>query len=731
MTDPVLPMSEHLVPGWLQRLAAIGWRVLVTLALALVLVHLAIVLSTVTVAILIALVIAATFAPYVASRRARGWSRTKAAGVASLLALGSVVGVLVVLAIIFFPYVRDVIMTVRAGGEAIESWLTDGGVSPVVAGLVHEVIDAVRTMFATAAADIVAPIAALVTSLILGGFTLFFLLQDGDRAWAWLIDPVKGWRAEAMTESGKAALERVGGYLRGTTVLAAINAISAFAFMVILGIPTAGPLAVLVFVGAYVPYVGGVLTTLAILLVALASGGVSVALTFLGLIVVRNLIVSNLVRPRIYGRSLGIHPALVLVALPIGAALFGAVGLFMALPVLAFVIAFGPAVILALGARPGGAHDRPGLVPVWLDRLGQWSWRSLVGLGLAAAVVAAALRLPLVVIPIVLAVVLAATLDPATDALVRRGWPRGRAAVVTTLGSILAIIGISLVAIAMMVGPLEEMLSTAETGASQGLLGNAQVATVVHAVRSGALSAAGGFLAELPAFGVILLLATLLTYYLLRDGEGAGLAVLDRFGGPRRADLQRVGERAVDVLGGYMIATGIISLFGACTTWLLMVILGLPLALPIAVLSFFLGFIPYIGSFIATALAFLVTVAVGTTTDIAVMAIFTIVFNIAQGNFVAPLVYGRAVSLHPAVVLLAIPAGNAVAGVMGMFLVVPFLGVVAVSWRTVLGAFAAGGTPGGDATASDATASDATASDASGSTLGGSPPDGAIAGGTV
>ena len=118
-----------------------------------------------------------------------------------------------------------------------------------------------------------------------------------------------------------------------------------------------------------------------------------------------------------------------------------------------------------------------------------------------------------------------------------------------------------------------------------------------------------------------------------------------------------------------------------------MFVLGLPLILPIAVLSFFLGFIPYIGSFIATGLAFLVTVSVGTTTDIVVMAVFTIIFNIAQGNFVAPLVYGRTVSLHPAVVLLAIPAGGAVAGILGMFLVVPFLGVVATTWRTVIHTF--------------------------------------------
>jgi predicted PurR-regulated permease PerM len=115
-----------------------------------------------------------------------------------------------------------------------------------------------------------------------------------------------------------------------------------------------------------------------------------------------------------------------------------------------------------------------------------------------------------------------------------------------------------------------------------------------------------------------------------------------------------------------------------------MAVLGIPLALPLAVLSFFGGFIPYIGSFVTTGIAFLVTVAVGTPTDIAAMAIFTIVFNIVQGNFVAPLVYGRAVSIHPAIVLLAIPAGGTIAGVFGMFIVVPLIGVVVATWRSVL-----------------------------------------------
>ena len=133
-----------------------------------------------------------------------------------------------------------------------------------------------------------------------------------------------------------------------------------------------------------------------------------------------------------------------------------------------------------------------------------------------------------------------------------------------------------------------------------------------------------------------------------------------------------------------MIGTGAIALFGAVSQFVIMAILGIPLALPLAVLSFFGGFIPYIGSILTTLLAFFVTLALGTPQDAAIMGVYTIVFNVVQGNFVAPIVYGRAVNIHPAIVLLAIPAGAALAGVAGMFLVVPFIGVFATTWRTAL-----------------------------------------------
>ena len=148
--------------------------------------------------------------------------------------------------------------------------------------------------------------------------------------------------------------------------------------------------------------------------------------------------------------------------------------------------------------------------------------------------------------------------------------------------------------------------------------------------------------------------------------------------------VRAVGARAFDVLGGYMTGTGAVSFVGAASQWVIMVLLGLPLAFPVFVLSFFLGYIPYIGGLISTGIAFLIAVAVGDPIDVLIMGIWTIVFNLVVGNVVSPLVYERTVHIHPAIVLVAIPAGSAIAGPIGMFVAVPAVGIVAATWRTVM-----------------------------------------------
>jgi len=374
----------------------------------------------------------------------------------------------------------------------------------------------------------------------------------------------------------------------------------------------------------------------------------------------------------------------VLIALPAGAALFGVMGLFAALPVVAFARAIAPAVILALDRDPDDDLDDDGLVPIWLDRLGQASWRGLVAFGLLAVVVTAAAQAPLVVVPVTVAVILAATLAPLAATLRGRGRSGGSAAATVTAGMTFVVVGIVVVTLITLIGPLREILATAEDGAREGVLGSIGLGDLVGVVNAGLLQEIAGIVSGIAQIGIALLLATLLTFYFLRDGERAWRRMVSRLADRRRAEVAAAGSKTARVLGGYMVGTAAISLFGAATTALIMVILGLPLALPIAVLAFILGFIPYIGGFVSTLLALLVTISVGEPSDIVVMTVFTIVFNIVQGNFVTPLVYGRAVSLHPAIVLLAIPAGHQLAGIAGMFLVVPLLGIIDATWRSAL-----------------------------------------------
>jgi predicted PurR-regulated permease PerM len=184
-----------------------------------------------------------------------------------------------------------------------------------------------------------------------------------------------------------------------------------------------------------------------------------------------------------------------------------------------------------------------------------------------------------------------------------------------------------------------------------------------------------------------LALAILLTFFFLRDGAQWWQRIVARVDPARRDRVNSVGVTAGQILQGTTIGTTITSFAGAVLQWFTMAILGLPLAFPIGVLTFFGGFIPYIGSFITTALGFLVAVAVGSTLDILLMLIFTLVFNIVQGNVVAPLVYGKTVSIHPAIVLLAAPAGAAIGGILGMVMIVPIIAIITRTWRIVIHLF--------------------------------------------
>jgi predicted PurR-regulated permease PerM len=676
-----------LTPVWLDRLASVGWRLLVTAALALLIGAIAVVLSSVTASILVSLLVSAMLVPAVEALRRRNVSRSVAAGVGVGVGTVAVVVVALLLIATIAPSVRDIVNAAVAGINQLSAQLSDLGAPAWMTDIVARVADSVRSLVSLNLASLGSTAVTLGTIAVLAFFLTFFLLQDGDKGWAWAMRLLAPWQAELVTAGGLAGLDEVIRYVWRTAVLALIDALVMYAVLSLLGIPYAGALASVVFLAGFVPYLGAAAVAIMLGLVSIAQAGTAAAVLVLAVLGLTAIVADRMLAGTMFGRRVVLNPAVAMLAIPAGAALFGVLGLVLGLPAAVFLLAFGPSAIAALGPEPGSrpaspAERRGWEVPTWLDRLAQWSWRGLVIAGAGSSLLLLIARVPLIVIAVVLAFVMGATILPIVRWLTRSGWSRSMAAGTAVVGTTVAVAAAFALSIAWTLRPMGDILDTAVTGA--GDLDVTWLKDAVGEVAANLTINVRDFLGGLLGLSLALILWMLLTFFFLRDGPTAWRAFTGRAGKARHDRLEQTGQRALEVLSGYMAGTAAISAFGAVTSWLIMALLGLPLAVPIGVLSFFAGFIPYIGSFVATGLAFLVAVAVGSTTDVVIMAVYTVVFNLIQGSGVAPIVYGKALSLHPAVVLLAVPIGGAFGGILGMFLVVPIAAIISATWRLAI-----------------------------------------------
>ncbi|WP_433117309.1 AI-2E family transporter [Micromonospora sp. CA-246542] len=176
------------------------------------------------------------------------------------------------------------------------------------------------------------------------------------------------------------------------------------------------------------------------------------------------------------------------------------------------------------------------------------------------------------------------------------------------------------------------------------------------------------------------LLALVLLFFLLKDGRSMWHWTLSRMAGPNRPLVAEAGRNGWQTLGAYSRGTMIIAAIDAIGIGLALVVLRVPLALPLALITFLGGFVPIIGATVAGAVAVLVALAAnGPTTALLTLAAVVAVQQI-EGNLLEPLVMKRQVRLHPAVILVAVTAGTLIAGIAGAFVSVP---ITAVLWRVV------------------------------------------------
>jgi predicted PurR-regulated permease PerM len=334
---------------------------------------------------------------------------------------------------------------------------------------------------------------------------------------------------------------------------------------------------------------------------------------------------------------------------------------------------------------------------LWTDGLGRAAVRSLQVLLVVALVVVVAyagVSLRLVVVPFLIATLIAAAAAPLVAWLGRRGVPRTLGVWLTMLAGLGAIGGTGWLVGRAVTDQWDELVQGAQEGLdellrflTEGPLGLSQqqldaalqsLAELLQSsgVQSGAISGAT-LIAEVIT-GI--LLGFVLLFFVLRDGDQIWAFIRQFL--PERDDdrYEVVAARSVDVLGGYVRGTAVIAFVDAVLIGIALAVLQVPLALPLAAVVFLGAFVPLVGATVAGALAALIAlVSNGLVTALIVVAV-VVAINQIEGDVLAPVVLGRSLSLHPLAILLALTAGTILAGIIGAILAVPF---AALAWMVV------------------------------------------------
>ncbi|MEW2285076.1 AI-2E family transporter [Streptomyces sp. NPDC047841] len=214
----------------------------------------------------------------------------------------------------------------------------------------------------TAASNVISGVSVVAESIamaVLALLLVFFFLRDSDRALAGLRSLAPGGSAELLEAIARRSFAAVEGFMRGTTVIALIDALCITVGLLVLRVPGAIGLGALVFVGAYIPYLGAFLSGAVAVLVTLADRGFVIALWALGVVLAVQVLEGHVLQPVIQSRTVQMHPAAVLLTITAGASVAGILGMLLAVPLTA--AAFGA--VRELRGRQATSRDAPAPEP--------------------------------------------------------------------------------------------------------------------------------------------------------------------------------------------------------------------------------------------------------------------------------------------------------------------------------------------------------------------------------
>jgi predicted PurR-regulated permease PerM len=320
----------------LARAGAAAWALIGIAALVLLAGWVLGKLMPVALPFVVAVLLTTLLRPVAAALEARGARPAPAAVAAIALALAVLA---VLLALILPPFIArlgDLGTSLQEGVHRVAYEV--GG---RVGGMSHAEVDRTLQNAAkrlrdraggTAMAGITS-VAGALASLVLVVFLCFFLVKDGRRLWAWLVELAPERRRDELRELGPRTWSVLTAYTRGVMFVATVDAVLIGAVLLLLGVPLAMPLIVLTWIAAFFPIIGAVAAGAAAVLVALVGVGPSAAVIVLVAIVVVQQVEGNVLYPVVVGPRLRLHPIVVLLSVALGGTLAGISGAFLAVPV--------------------------------------------------------------------------------------------------------------------------------------------------------------------------------------------------------------------------------------------------------------------------------------------------------------------------------------------------------------------------------------------------------------
>ena len=344
-----------------RKTAAWAWRLLVILTAAVVVLWVSKRLEIIIVPVLLALMISALLVPAVDWMDRRGLPRGAAVAVVLLGGFAILGGILTFVVTQFIVGLPDLTEQITHSIDNTRRWLIEGPAhlrSEQIDSAGNAAIQALhnnQAKLTSGALSTAATITELVTGAVLVLFTLIFFLYGGRNIWQYVVKIFPIGVRDRVMEAGSAGYGSLIGYVRATFLVALTDAAGVGTGLAIMGVPLALPLASLVFLGAFIPLIGALISGLLAVVVALLAKGIVYALLTLGLLIVINQLEAHLLQPLVMGRAVSIHPLAVVLAIATGGVLAGIPGALLAVPTVAFL---NNAVQVLLAPDPSAEADK-------------------------------------------------------------------------------------------------------------------------------------------------------------------------------------------------------------------------------------------------------------------------------------------------------------------------------------------------------------------------------------